>query len=144
MTTRRSLTGHLLDNVELWLSGAGLLVILLVPSLAAGGAPHSTTYWAVMAVTALIVGVLHGMIFWLIRRRQRRLRAEAIAELRVMLRDRINNELTTLLSHLDDANAGDLHLVERIRGSTQSIADLLSALSEESLTDWRTRYQPGT
>jgi hypothetical protein len=50
-----------LRNIELWLSFAELVVILIVPAmLAPDGALVS---WKIAAVTAIGVGLLHGAIF---------------------------------------------------------------------------------
>lgn len=48
------------------------------------------------AVTALGISVLHGLIFWVVRRRQRRVRQEAIVEIREMLADVVKNQLAAI------------------------------------------------
>jgi hypothetical protein len=50
-----------------------------------------------LAITALAACVFQGVVFWLLRRRYRRVRGEMIAELRAMLKDRIDNHLTIVL-----------------------------------------------
>lgn len=122
-----------LDNLEIVLSLAGLLVIWLVPSFVVRG----YDVWKVAAVTAIAVGLLHGMIFWLVRRRQRNVRREAIKELQMMLRDVINNQLTIVMA---SASRPDPKNVERVRSSVQRVSDLLNTLSEESLSDWKSKY----
>jgi hypothetical protein len=89
----------ILNNIELLLSGIGLLVIWLVPSLVVRG---QYDIWKATAVTAIAVGLIHGFIFWLIRRRQRIVRQEAIREIRLMLSDMINNELTIIMAGSSD------------------------------------------
>ncbi len=69
------------DHIELWLSGLGLLVIWAVPFVVA---PEAET-WRVVAITAIGVGVLHGLIFWFVRRRREQDRAEASAEANAQL-----------------------------------------------------------
>ena len=68
---------HFVDNIELYLSAAGLVVV-----------------WAVAAV--LGVSVLHGAIFWVVRRRQRRIRAQSVHEIREMLTDQVKNQLAVM------------------------------------------------
>ena len=124
----------ILDNIELILSGAGLIVIWLVPSFVIYG---RYDIWRVTALTAITVGLLHGVIFWLIRRRQRQVREEAIKEMRLMLRDIINNQLTIIMA---SASQSETKNVERVTRSIQRISELLETLSEESLRAWKSRY----
>ncbi|HEY0929261.1 MAG TPA: hypothetical protein VGE27_05030 [Gemmatimonas sp.] len=129
---------HFVDNIELWLSGAGVAVILLIPRL---GFASQDSYWTVMAVTALIVGVLHGGIFWLIRRRQRRVRATAIREIRHMLTDRVNNQLNVIIMHVSaDETEESRETVQGVQAAVDDVADLLDTLSEESLKGWQEHY----
>ncbi len=128
----------IVDNIELWLSGAGVVVILLVPRLLFS---QQDRYWTSMAVTALIVGVLHGGIFWLIRRRQRHVRAQAIRELQGMLMDRVNNQLNVILMHLEvDRSADSRASIEGVQAAVTDVSQLLNSLSEESLRSWQRRY----
>ncbi len=121
------------DHIELWLSAAGLAVILAVPALFSGDVGP----WKLAAVTAIAVGVIHGLIFWLVRRRQRRVRAETIGEVSEMLRDVVNNQLTVILAHRGVRRAED---VERVRTSVHAVSQAVNSLSEESLRSWRSRY----
>jgi len=57
---------QLLNHIELILSGVGLIVILIVPWLTSQAISDT---WRVAAITAILVGLLHGRIFWVIRRR---------------------------------------------------------------------------
>ncbi len=128
-----------LANIELWLSAAGLAVILAVPALVA----DQTNYWVVAAVTAILVGLLHGLIFWLVRRRQRQTRREAIRAIQGMLNDRINNQLTVILgaisTHTSDSTESQRSLTE-VQAAVREVSALLGALSEESLRKWQDHY----
>lgn len=75
----------LIRNLELWLSTVGLLVVWAGASLF-GSADN---VWHLAALLALGVSVVHGGIFWLVRRRQRTVRLQAIAEIREMMADRV-------------------------------------------------------
>jgi hypothetical protein len=132
----------LLANLEIHLSVAGLLVIFGVTALLT---PTGVDPWAVAAVTAIFVGVLHGMIFWLVRRRQRAVRAAAFNDIQGMLKDIINNQLTIIETaaslHRDRAVEAN-RACALISESVETISTSLHALSEESLRAWQARY-PG-
>jgi hypothetical protein len=137
---KRTLMYHALSNIELLLSAAGLVVIFLVPTLLQ---PNPEDVWAVAAVTAVVVGVLHGVIFWLIRRRQRQVRAAAVAEIREMLQDVIKNQLAIISLNAQLSGAQQRHM-QRIDSSVKSIEDALTHISEESLSQWKIRYEQGS
>lgn len=129
---------NFLDNIELWLSGAGLVVILAVPALFGESGMAS---WQIMAMTAIVVGVLHGSIFWFIRRRQRVERARAIDEIRRMLKDVVNNQLQIALWNLPAVEGHDeREKVAAVTRSLEAVSKALEALSEESLQSWEARY----
>lgn len=64
---------------------------------------HQQDFWRPTAVVAAMVGVLHGLIFWLIRRRQRKVRKEAIKDIQLMLKDQINSLLTVITISAEQA-----------------------------------------
>jgi hypothetical protein len=134
----------LLAHLEIILSAVGILVIVFVPSLVN---PNPDTFWEVTAITAILVGLIHGMIFWLIRRRQRTIRTEIIHELRTVLTDVINNQLVALSLHArklssmsDPASEIDAHL-RVLDQSAQAISTYVNLLSEESIRKWKERYE---
>jgi hypothetical protein len=134
----------LLAHLEIILSAVGILVIVFVPSLVN---PNPDTFWEVTAITAILVGLIHGMIFWLIRRRQRTIRTEIIHELRTVLTDVINNQLVALSLHArklssmsDPASEIDAHL-RVLDQSAQAISTYMNLLSEESIRKWKERYE---
>ena len=123
-----------LRHIELFLSAAGLLVIVavtgLVPNLFG-------SQWFTAAITATVVGVLHGVIFWLVRSRQRVLRHQTISEISSMLRDVVNNQLTIIsMASESDAAARAKTTVE----SARNISTLVNSLNEEKLRQWRERF----
>jgi uncharacterized membrane protein (Fun14 family) len=71
-----------LNNIELILTAVGIGVILLSGFVASRSAFSLET---ATAVSATLVGVIHGILFWLLRRRQRQVRREAIGQIREML-----------------------------------------------------------
>ena len=127
-----------LANIELWLTALGLVVVLTVPAALADLLP----FWPTMAVTAAGVGVIHGLIFWMVRRRQRTVRGEAITDIREMLSDRVNNHLTLVLLDLEDGTIGiDPDRLRGIQATLGEVTALVGSLSEETLRGWRARYQ---
>ncbi len=127
-----------LDNIELWLSAAGLVVILAVPRLLGY---EGDAAWQAYALTAVGVGALHGLIFWVVRRRQRLIRRQVIGELRAMLRDRVNNNLTVITMSLPDS--ADAETAERVRdlhAAVGRMSELVGTLSDESLSSWQQQY----
>jgi hypothetical protein len=123
----------LLHHMELWLSAAGVAVILLLPRLL--GASDGD-HWKAMAVTAIVVGVLHGIIFWSVRRRQRLVRERTLREAQTMLRDGIQKQVAALLTM--DARATDAQR-KRLDGVFDSLIlldHLLDSLSSERLRAW--------
>ena len=122
-----------LAYLELWLSAAGVAVILLLPSLAG---VSRESYWEVTAWTATAVGVLHGLIFWSVRRRQRHVRERTLAHVRAMLRDDVHRQVAALLTM-------DARATERQRAQLEGVMDsmilldhLLQSLSSERLRVW--------
>ena len=127
-----------IKNIELWLSAAGLVVILAVPELSAQGGEG---FWQVAALTAMVVGVLHGAIFWVIRRRQRRIRECSIEEIREMLSDVVKNQLAVMQMYLPQENEEIVEAeLEGIKASISQVSAQVDALSEETLTEWKTHY----
>lgn len=134
-----SLQTRLLRHLELYLTAAGLLVIVLVPQLFA-----TESQILAAAVTAALVGVVHGGIFWAVRRRQRLMRELLIADVQGMLKDRINNRLQAMLLHAESAEHGvnprDRAPLQDVFEAAKEISALLDVLSLESLSHWQTRY----
>jgi hypothetical protein len=137
------LRAHFLDNLELYLTGVGLVLTLTIPMLL--GSAH---FWPAFGVVALAISVVHGFLFWTVRRRQRRVRAELLTEVRVMLKDRINNQLQVLFDkaislRLDThSNGGDptAAQIADVFEATRAVARTVDQLSLEGLTSWKDRY----
>lgn len=135
-----SLTAHFLRQIELYLTAAGLVVILVVPSFFS--AEQRVT---VIAVTAVGVGIVHGLLFWLVRRRQRLVREALIQDVQKMLMDRINNKLQVVLvaavSPEGDLSPEDQARLQEIAASIKEVRSLLDRLSLESLSAWQSQYK---
>ncbi len=129
---------YLLDNLEIVLSLAGLVVIAAVTLFFSGLGGDA---WQAAAVTATGVGLLHGGIFWVVRRRQREARRAALRDAQAMLRDLINTQLSIIQGVSELYGRRDFDVaVNRINESVASISDVLLTLSEEKLQAWKKRY----
>lgn len=134
-----SIDVRILRHLELVLTGAGLAVILVVPRYF-----PPTKQLMASAVTATLVGVVHGLIFWAVRRRQRQMREALVADLQGMLKDRINNKLQVVLIRAgeptSDLGADDRARLDDISNAVRDVAQLLDVISLESLSRWQRRY----
>lgn len=121
-------------HLELWLSAAGLAVIVLMPSIFVTELPD---WWHVAGLTAIAVGLLHGVIFWIVRQRQRWVCEQTLNEVRALLKHSINNPLTSIA--LQAGMVGDKNpaQVREILAAVDRISQALSTLSDERLTRWR-------
>ena len=132
----------LLKYLELVFTAAGLFVIFGVTALVH---PADLSSWAVAAVTATLVGVIHGVLFWIVRQRQRTLRGRAISEAKTMLRDQIMNRLAVIRLGLElqpVESAGEpRQAVRQLGDAIDAIYEAVDGLSEERLTRWQSRYR---
>ena len=131
----------ILANLELVLCAAGLLTIWLVPAIIGNASSH---IWKIATITALLIGVIHGLTLWLIRQKQRRARHEVIADIRHMLQDRINNQLAIIIMNSQMANRvqeTSILRLQEIKDSAQKVADYVNAISDESLQQWKAKYE---
>ena len=98
-----------------------------------------------LAGAALAACVLQGWLHWLLRRRAARVRRELIAEVRGLLRDRINNHLQVVMFSLagsrdSAAAAPDRVLLALAMDAVAAVSRTLDELSTDSLRLWRERY----
>ena len=98
-----------------------------------------------LAGAALAACVLQGWLHWLLRRRAARVRRELIAEVRGLLRDRINNHLQVVMFSLagsrdSAATDPDRALLALAMDAVAAVSRTLDELSTDSLRLWRERY----
>ena len=133
------LPSSFVNHIELWLSGLGLVLIFGIPALVGG---NGIVLWRLIALIAVGVGVVHGFIFWTVRRRQRQARRQSIREIQQMLSDVLKNKLAAINMYLPEEK--NQELVEQelngIRTSIEDIADEVENLSEESIEGWKEHY----
>jgi hypothetical protein len=130
-----------MNHLELYLVGFSVTVALVLPFAIAVGTNDQE-----LAVTALAACVVQGLVFWAVRRRYRRVRLEMIAELRAMLKDRINNQLTIVLMSVTQrrdsrVSEAERELLQAAIDATVSVSRVLDELSMESLTGWKAKYR---
>jgi len=124
----------------LYLMGLSVAIALAIPLAIEVGTNEQE-----LAITALAACVLQGVVFWLLRRRYRRIRGEMVAELRRMLQDRINNHLTIVLMSVtqrweEPGSQKERQLLEAAIAATASVSRVLQDLSMESLRTWKAHY----
>jgi len=137
----RTVRRHILNNVELYLMGLSVAIAVALPLAIEVGTNDQE-----LAVTALLACVVQGLVLWSLRRRSRRIKREMIAELRGMLKDRINNHLTVVLMSLPQrrdtrVSASERALLEAAIAATAAVSQVLEDLSMESLRTWKAKYQ---
>ena len=137
----RTLEHHVGRNLELYLMGFSVTLAVAIPLAIEVGTNEQE-----LAITALAACVLQGLVFWSLRRRYRRVRGEMIAELRAMLKDRINNHLTIVLMSVTQrwespTSSSERELLEGAIAATAAVSRVLEELSMESLRSWKARYR---
>jgi hypothetical protein len=135
----RILRARLLEHFELFLTSAGVIIAILLTfaELTRGerGAAFVSLVW------------LQGFMLWAVHRhawfRQRAL----VRKMRVMLQDRVNNQLTVMLGvaegrgrALTDEERQDL---ETAVIAARAVSHELENLSPESVRQWERRYGRG-
>jgi predicted MFS family arabinose efflux permease len=136
----RTLQNHVGRNLELYLMAFSVAIALGIPLAIEIGTNEQE-----LAITALAACVFQGVVFWLLRRRYRRVRGEMITELRAMLKDRINNHLTIVLmsvtQHRESTSSTERELLEAAIAATAAVSRVLEDMSMESLRSWKAKYR---
>lgn len=123
-------------HLELALTAAGLLVIWTVPQLVAGPGSHP---WQVTAWTAIGVGVTHGVLFWVVRRRQRHTRERVLAQSRCMLHEIGQNHVAALLTLSAGASPSERERLGGVMDALAFLDGLLDSLTDDGLREWAAR-----
>ena len=133
------LPSSFVKHIELWRSAAGLGIIFGV-GYASG--PSGPVFWRLIAVIAVGIGVVHGFIFWAVRRRQRQVRRQSIREIQQMLSDVLKNKLAAINMYLPEEENQEMvkQELDGIRASIEDIASEVESISEESIEGWKEHY----
>jgi membrane protein implicated in regulation of membrane protease activity len=130
------------ENLELVLTFIGIMAIFGVTEWLT---PEDASPWRFAAFAAGGVSVIHIFVFWIMRRRERETRKAAINDVQRMLQDLINNRLAVIQGMADLRTHETITSAEanaRITRSVTEISKTLKNISEDSLRDWHTHYQP--
>lgn len=140
MTASSHLKGALRAKIEdhfeagLAVMGIGVAVAATVAVLVRG--EHD--------VALICVVWFQGLILWAVLLHSRLGREHLVRKLRVMLQDRVNNQLTVLVGltdiHAHAASADDVDDVEIALTAARAVSREIETLSIESLRSWEARY----
>jgi len=119
----------LLEYLELILTGAGILVVLIFFAIFRNISP-----WKAAAISALAVGTLHGIIFFAVRSAQRSARNNSIRSIRHTLDDLVRNKLQVVLFATEITDEDWRPAAQR---AVQEIQNSLARIEAESLTATR-------
>ena len=127
----------LAEHFELFLTGVSVLVAigLMFIGLPRGeqGLAHVFLLW------------LQGFLIWSVHRHAWFRRRALVDKMRLMLQDRVNNQLTVMLGTAEISNremtAEEKQGVETATTAARTVAHELETLSLESLHSWERRYR---
>jgi hypothetical protein len=134
-TLRDGLRARLSEHFELLLTTVGVILAITLTFTQVDRGTQG------LALTFLVW--LQGFLIWAVRRHSRLARERLIRKLRVMLQDRVNNQLTVLVgvaelnNHSADPRDDD---VETALAAARAVSHELESLSLESLRVWESRY----
>ena len=133
---RRALRAQVTEHFELLLTTAGVVVAVILTFAQLDRGTQG------LALTFLVW--LQGFLIWAVRRHSRLARSRLIRKLRVMLQDRVNNQLTVLMG-VAELRGGEDGLpapadLETALRAARAVSHELESLSLESLRLWEARY----
>lgn len=127
----------LAEHFELFLTTVGvvLTILLVFSGLSAGqqGLAHAFLIW------------LQGFLIWAVHRHATLRRQALIDKLRLMLQDRVNNQLTVMLGMAEirgrDMTPDEREDLETATTAARTVAHELETLSIKSLQSWERRHR---
>jgi hypothetical protein len=128
---------RLVEHFELFLTAASvfLAIALIFVGLPRGeqGLAHAFLLW------------LQGFLIWSVHRHAWFRRRALVNKMRLMLQDRVNNQLTVMLGTAEIRNReltpAEKQDVETATAAARTVAHELETLSLESLRSWERRYR---
>ena len=124
------------DHFETALATIGVVVAIIVTAIVLMGGSQG--------IALIFVVWFQGLIFWAVRRHIRLGRELLVRKLRVMLQDRVNNQLTVLVGltdiHTNAPSPGDQDDVEIALVAARAVSREIETLSIETLRSWEARY----
>jgi hypothetical protein len=131
------LRARLAEHFELFLTAVGvfLTIRLVFSDLPVGqqGLAHAFLIW------------LQGFLIWSVHRHATLRRQALIDKMRLMLQDRVNNQLTVMLGMAEIRNremtADERQDLETATAAARTVAHELETLSIQSLRSWERRHR---
>jgi hypothetical protein len=124
------------DHFETVLATIGVVVAIVVTAVVMLGGDQG--------VALIFVVWFQGLIFWAVRRHIRLGRELLIRKLRVMLQDRVNNQLTVLVGltdiHTNAPGPDDQDDVAIALTAARAVSREIENLSVETLHSWEALY----
>lgn len=114
-----------LEYLELILTAAGVIVVIVFFALFRNVSP-----WKAAAISAVAVGILHGIIFFVVRSAQRRARRAAVNSIRHTFDDLVRNKLQVVLFATEIQDQDWRPAAQR---AVQEIQNSLTRIEAESL-----------
>ena len=133
---KNNIQAKIADHFETALSTLGVLVAIIVTGIVLLGGDQG--------VALIFIVWFQGLIFWAVRRHVRLGRQLLIRKLRVMLQDRVNNQLTVLVGltdiHSDKPSPDAKEDAETALTAARAVSREIETLSMETLRSWEARY----
>ena len=133
---RDALRAKLAEHFELILTAAGVFISI--------GLTFAQLDQATRTMVFVFLVWLQGFLIWAVRRHSRLARERLIRKLRVMLQDRVNNQLTVLVGMAElrggPEPAEGTDDIQTALTAARAVAQELEELSIESLRIWEARY----
>jgi len=127
----------LVEHFELFLTTAGVLVAIVLPfsGLAQGE----------LGLAQVFLLWLQGFLIWAVHRHAWFRRRALVEKMRLMLQDRVNNQLTVMLGAAEVRNRemtpDEKREMETATIAARTVARELETLSPESVRSWERRYR---
>lgn len=133
---RPPLTSRIAEHFELLLTVSGVLVALLLTLIELDASRERMSF--------VFLLWLQGFILWAVRRHSCLSREALLDRLRAMLQDRVNNQLTVMLSMADKRDGAlppsERLAIEQALVAARTVSTELAELSMDSLRTWESRY----
>lgn len=127
----------LLEHFELFLTTVGVLVAIALPFVDLAQGERRLAY--------VFLIWLQGFLIWAVHRHAWFRRRALVEKMRLMLQDRVNNQLTVMLGAAEVRNRemtpAERQEMETATIAAQTVAHELETLSPESVRSWERRYR---
>ena len=133
-----SLRAHLLKRFEVYIAAMSVAYVSTAVAVILAEPPALVAF----AVAVFGISAILSAVQWADRERQKRLRAQAIHEIREMLTDQVLNQLAAMKMWMaEDPDPEALGIIfEETDASIDRVAEMINGLSEEQLDTWRLTY----